>query len=101
VKRKPPPPALPAYVWSQLGPIPVQVTKDLQTEGKPCMGIFDPATRLIQIREGMDPVAALQTCAHEWIHAVLSDAGTCLNDTDEERVCDALASAIIADLLSR
>jgi hypothetical protein len=94
-------PSLPRAVWSALGPIPVRVVKDLQMDGKPCMGIYDPAARLIQIREGMDAIAALQTCAHEWVHSVLSDAGVSLSEADEERVADSVGTAIVADLLSQ
>jgi Zn-dependent peptidase ImmA (M78 family) len=95
-------PALPGSVWSALGPVAVVVVKDLKADdGKPLLGQWDPATRVIQIREGMNPVTALQVCAHEWIHAVLGDAGVHLLDEQEESVADALSTAITADILSQ
>jgi hypothetical protein len=88
-------------VWSALGPIEVRVVEGLKDEkGTPIMGCWDPAARLICVRAGMDPTASVQCVAHEWVHSILSDAGTHLPDVDEERVADAVATAIVADLLA-
>lgn len=94
-------PALPTSVWSQLGPIPVRLVADLKSdEGDIVLGLWKPLVREIHIRDGMHPHTALVTCAHEWVHALLWDAGVNLPGEQEETVCDVVAAGVIADLLS-
>jgi hypothetical protein len=93
--------SLPRSVWSALGPVRVAMVKNLRTKKKkkPLMGLWRPMDRTIYIRTDMHPKATLATLFHEWIHVVLWDAGVSLSKDDEERVCDALSSGLVADLL--
>ena len=92
---------VPGSVWSALGPIPVVLVKELKDEkGEPLLGCWEVGSRVISVREGMDPTAMLATIAHEWVHAMLSDAGVKLPHDTEETIADALGTAIAGDVLS-
>jgi hypothetical protein len=94
-------PALPKSVWSAVGPVPVVVVEGLKDEkGVDLFGCWDASAREIRIRAGIHPTTALTTAVHEWLHCVMYDAGIKLPAAMEERVCDCLATGIVADMMS-
>jgi hypothetical protein len=96
-------PRLPSSVFSLLGPVPVLVM-DLSTEeggNETLLGIWNAARRDIRVRPLMAPVTALHTLYHEQTHCWLWDAGVRLTSEQEEAVCDAIATARVAELLER
>lgn len=95
-------PVLPSSVSSPTGPIPVEYVAELKTsDGETVMGFWDPFRRCIQIRSGLPKATAWLTLRHEWIHAVLWHAGAAVPDEIEERVCDVIATAMVAEMLGR
>lgn len=81
---------------SFLGAIVVQYVDNLIAPDtkEPLMGMWDESTRTIKLHSGMHPQAELQVFWHEWIHAMLSDAGVRIPGEQEETVCDALGTAL-------
>lgn len=64
-------------------------------------GKFNWETRTITLDAGLSRDAARYTFGHERCHQVLMDAGARPGvEADEERVCDALALAMVADMLN-
>lgn len=65
-------------------------------------GSWDPRDRIIRIRPRTRRVVAHQVLQHEWVHAVLWDAGlhSALGGTLEEQVCDSIATALVASQLT-
>lgn len=93
-------PPLAPTIPSMLGPVPTERVKDLRDkENGSCMGLFRAIERNVLIEDGMGPVPAWQTYWHEWAHIVLWDAGIGLEHAVEERVCDALATARVREML--
>lgn len=95
-------PALPAFVHTALGPIPVERVselKDVET-GEELFGYVNLHLRRISIRTELDPRAAWATLFHEQVHLWLHDAGLELGK-DEERVCDVIGTAMAVAYLSR
>jgi len=92
-------PSLPTSVHNAIGPIPVEYVGDLRTSGdEKAMGLWLPEERRIQIRTGLPSVLTWLTIKHEWIHAVLWHAGVKLPEETEERICDTLAAALVAEM---
>jgi hypothetical protein len=91
-------PPIPKTVWSQLGPIAVVFVDDLEAASE-AYGCWSPEIRTIKLSPR--PCLAMQwaTFYHECVHAWLWDAGTNLNEDVEERVADAIGSALTAAML--
>jgi Zn-dependent peptidase ImmA (M78 family) len=101
-------PPIPRSVKLPTGRIPVRrvkrMLKDEDTVGK-----FDWVKRVMYLDSELDVNAAWLTLEHELAHAILLDAGIIeWPDRDatgrsllEERVCDAIAAARVAEKLSR
>jgi hypothetical protein len=81
-----------------MGAIPVKLVPKLaHKDGTKLMGYYRSKDRVIQLRPAMHPKAMQQTLWHEWIHAILIDAGAQPADKDQaEAVCDALGTALAA-----
>jgi len=96
-------PPLPAKIATTIGPVPVRVVKDLRDENKdPIFGRWLPEERIIEVCEMPSLVTRWTTLMHERIHQILEDAGAKPTDPDtEERVCDAVATALVVELMSR
>lgn len=89
---------LPRTVWGVLGPIPITYVQGLTLDGVPLYGMYEPDTRRISLRAGMDPRQARKTLHHELCHAHLSDLGVSVGDeATEDAVCDALALARVLE----
>lgn len=91
--------ALPATVWSVLGPIPVIETEEGLGEND--LGSFDYHARVIRVRPGLQVQQRDQTLQHEWVHALIWDAGfhNALTHELEEQICDVIATALVASTL--
>ena len=95
-------PPIPTTVPSQLGPIPVVFVDDLESkDDELCFGLWCTLTRTIKIRTGLPINVQWQVLVHEQIHQILFDGGLKLDEEREEIVCDLIASARVAELLSR
>ena len=95
-------PPLPGTVYSVLGPIPVGTKRDLKDDdGERALGLWLPEERRIWIIEGLDPVAAWATLLHERLHQILWDSGARPSSREEEeRICDAVATAFLAERIA-
>jgi hypothetical protein len=101
-------PPLPERVRMLVGEFRVEVVpRLLSPEGESCAGLCDWSARTIRIDAALDRTSAWLTLKHEWVHAVLADAGVMLPKGDsyendlEERVCNTLALALVAELEGR
>lgn len=95
-------PALPSVIQTALGEVPVEMVADLKDEdGDECLGIWNYGERKIKLRPGQLPVTLWQTLIHEKVHMWLSDSGVSvfLTEKQEEAICDALSSAIVAEMV--
>ena len=94
-------PPLAPTLPSVLGPVPVSRVEDLREResGQECLGIWRSYERDVRIAETAVPVAAWHTYWHEWAHIVFWGAGVKLDKDVEERVCDALATARVREML--
>lgn len=95
-------PPLPAELFSTYGPIPVQLVEELSDPqtGEPLFGWWDSFARVIRVRAGLHPAAGWSTLYHEQAHAWIADVGVKLSTNQEECVCNAIASARLAELLA-
>lgn len=95
-------PPIPDAVHSVLGPIPVRlVTGSPDPTDPDCLGMWEPATRTITLRQDVAPQTLWVTLFHERVHALLDDAGVRLTHDQAESVCDALGAGLTAELLAR
>lgn len=94
-------PPIPECVYSALGAVPVLLKPDLVTsDGETAFGLWLPETRTIELRVGLHPAALWQALLHERVHQILWDAGAMpRDDEEEERICDAIATALVSDML--
>lgn len=102
-RRKPPLPPLPTTVFSTHGEIAVQLVDDLrdpENVNERLFGYWDAFARVISVRAGMHPTTMWLTLIHEQTHADLSEIGIKLTEDQEESVCNAIASARVAEMLS-
>lgn len=96
-------PEIPISVHSPIGPVPVEEVPDLKDEtGDDCLGIWNYGERKIKLRPGQPPVTMWQTLIHEKVHMWLSDSGVSgfLTEKQEEAICDALSTALLAEMLA-
>lgn len=94
-------PALPDAVHSALGPVTVEIVPGLKAkDGEECLGLWQPEPRLIQINAGMNPITAWVTLIHERLHQIMWDAGVPISGKQEEAVCDAIGTALVAEMIA-
>jgi len=87
-------PPIPKAVHLPAGEVSVTRQKGLQAKGT--AGLFLWGERSIVIDSGLGRTAAWLTLYHEWVHAVLADAGvTELTKKMEEDCCNAIAAALV------
>lgn len=86
----------PLFAWTQLGPIPVELTEKLEHDGERLAGVALPYGRKIILDSGLEDQATRVIFAHEWVHMVLHDAGIILPPDQEEAVCTTVATAMVA-----
>ena len=97
-------PKLPAFVPSQLGPVPVIRHRKLKDKGPNkaayLFGRYSLSQREIHINEQSTHVMQWQTLFHEWAHMVMVDAGlhNALTNEQQETLCDAFATARVVEL---
>jgi Zn-dependent peptidase ImmA (M78 family) len=95
-------PTLPRVVQGAGGPIRVRLVKVAALEDKvPCWGVWEPERRLVKIDRAAPKAHQWRILYHELTHAALHDAGLShlLTDDAEESLCDAMATARMAELL--
>lgn len=86
----------PAFEWTQLGPIPVELSDRIEDEGQRLAGLASLYERRITLDSGLDDQALRVVAMHELLHVFLHDAGVTLGNDIEEVVVQALASALVA-----
>lgn len=97
---------LPTRVFSVLGWVPV-VRQDVlpKDDGTPSddLGWWDSHQRTIRLRKDLVPVVAQHTLLHEKVHMWLWDSGAtaALTKEAEELICDAIATALLAELRAK
>jgi hypothetical protein len=95
---------LPNKVWSQLGPISIDV-KALTAPAPgadPDFGGWIPAKREIELHADLCARAAIATLFHEMTHVALWDAGgeNIFNEQQKEFICDAVGSYLAGAALA-
>lgn len=96
-------PPLPKRVFGLIGPIKVLVVKDLKNPAandNSVFGLADLGARTISIDADQVFVQQWQTLFHERQHFVLMEAGVQLSHDQAEAVCDATATARVAEMLA-
>lgn len=95
---------LPRSLPSPLGPVPVLVVDSIRGADSTLnlMGGFDAARRLIYIRRGMAPAAALHVAYHEFCHVWTFDTGLSqlLPPLLLDAICDAWGTSRVAEYLA-
>jgi hypothetical protein len=74
--------------------------KEPTIDGKRVAGANDWGKRRIVLDNSMGPTATWLTLEHEKVHAILADAGIILPKRHAEDVCNAIAAAKIAEMVS-
>lgn len=93
-------PPIPKSIPSIVGPVPVALVNELRDKkGDPCFGIFRSTERDVRLDADSSSTTAWLTYWHEWAHVIFWDAWVKLNKDAEERVCDALATARVREML--
>jgi hypothetical protein len=87
---------LPAFVWSQLGRIPVEM-KPLAAptpQDLPDFGGWDPGPRSIEVNSNHCDASQLATLFHEMTHVALWDSGAhnVMTSDQQEVICDAIGA---------
>lgn len=96
-------PPLPASVFSLHGPLEVRLVENLRDPEPPheqLFGFYNAFTRTISVRLGMHPTTMWLTLFHEQTHADIAEIGVALTNDQEEAVCNAIAAARVAEMLS-
>jgi hypothetical protein len=92
----------PSTIKSALGPVAVRYVDEIRdSKGKKVDGVigyFMGDMREIQVKNGLHPTQEAHTLQHEFIHLALWDSGVSqsLTKEQEEAVCDAVATALVA-----
>lgn len=97
-------PPLPKFLHSVLGPVQVEQVPELHTvDGDKAFGLWHPGARKIQVATaGVVPTIQWLTLEHERVHQQLFDGGVSMIDKrDLEHICDVIAAARVAEMLSR
>jgi hypothetical protein len=95
MSRKLPP--IPKVVHFATGPVKVSRRAGLMDNEK-VFGIFNWADREILLDSRLRLHAAWLTLEHEKFHVILMDAGIQLDEVMEERLCDTVAAARVAEM---
>lgn len=90
-------PPLPRAIHLPAGGVPVMTNVGLY-ERESTFGKFNWIKRIIELEASMGLTPAWLTLRHERVHAILMDSGIELPHDMEERVCDAIALADVADM---
>lgn len=93
-------PPIPRSVPGILGPIEVVRSKHIEYEGVVCNGLWESDTRTITISLGLSLAKAHHVLWHERTHADLHESNSCIPDDLEEIVCEGIATARVAEMLS-
>lgn len=98
--RVKPLPPKPTTLPSVLGPVSLEYVKELRDKnGVSCLGIWCSDERHVRLEAEMSAMTTWHTFWHEWVHIALWDGGVKLRKDDEERVCDAIATARVREML--
>ncbi len=92
-------PPLPTTIPSVLGPVAVSMHDNLRdANGSACLGIWNPSERRVRLESNAALLAQWHTYWHEHAHVTFWDAGLKVGKK-EERICDALATARVREML--
>lgn len=94
-------PKIPTKVCATVPVTVVMVPNLKDQDGDECLGLWNYGERKIKLRPGQPPAVLWQTFYHEKVHMWLSDSGVSafLTDKQEEAICDALSTALLAEML--
>lgn len=94
-------PPLPRIVGGSRGPITVRIVRRVTGEkGEACWGTWEQGRRTVRIERGARREHQWAVLFHELVHAAVDDAGLChlLSEDAQETLCDAVATARMAEL---
>ena len=97
MKRLPP---IPRSITLPCGAVRVVRMKNPAIAGKRIAGCNDWGKRRIVLDNGLGSTASWLTLEHEKVHAILADAGIILPKKHVEDVCNAIAAAKVAEMVS-
>lgn len=95
---------LPKTMWAPHGPVAVVVTTgELISEGERLDGLYKPDERTIYIAGRLRGFVRHETLEHEWLHAVITDAGgeALLSETIHEWVCEVVSKSLTSRRFAR
>lgn len=92
-------PRVPREVQGVGGLIRVRFAKNIRVDGDRCYGAWNDERRIIQLAFGMTREHQWKILYHELVHAAVHDTGIrrLLTEDSEEALCDALATARVAE----
>ncbi len=91
-------PPLPQRIWGLAGRIHVRQPWQVDPDEPDCVGLWEARDRRIAVDRRLSRHAKWQILAHEFVHSAISDAGIELEAPLEERLCDAIGSALASAL---
>lgn len=86
----------PLFEWTQLGPVPIELTPNLVEDGKQLAGCAYIQERRVMLDSELEDQPLRVVLWHELLHIWLHDAGVHDLGELEEVVVQALASALVA-----
>lgn len=87
-------PAIPSSIRGLAGRILIRQPWRVDSQCEPIVGLWESRERVIKIDRRLSRHVKWQILAHEFVHAAISDAGIVLDEVMEERLCDAIGSAL-------
>ena len=87
--------AVPASLWTQLGPVPVRLVENcVDSDGKPADGTADVAQRIIEVDTSLSLAMQVQRALHEVSHFWIFDAELRMGRRQEEAVVQTFANGM-------
>lgn len=90
---------LPREMWAQHGPVKVIEKQEVYgRDGSRLNGCYIPDERAIYIDAGMTGFLQKEILEHEWLHAVMDDAGGehVLSEAQQEWVCRVVGKCLVS-----
>lgn len=101
-------PPIPKAIFGLAGPFSVVRAERLESpDGERCAGLCEWPARIIRLDAALALPSAWVTLRHEWVHAALDEQGVVLPagpdyaTSPTERVCNAIAIAMVAEMRAR
>jgi hypothetical protein len=91
-------PPLPRVFHAPAGPLKVVKILNPTVRGEPCSGFWDSENNILAIKSVMPRQVQWQVYFHEAFHVILEQTGVRLRLKLEESLCDAYATARMAEM---